>query len=135
MIYEYNLTIPANTPASDPAYLEMPLGPGIIHKLEVEFPLGCNKAVLVALLRGLHQIWPTNPDGALSANAYTISYPEYQPLEEAPFQVEAYGWSPGTAYSHTITIRIGVLPREVLEPGREALHFMGRLKNLIFGRA
>ena len=134
MIYEYNLTIPANTLAASPASLTLPLAPGIIHKFEVEFPAGCNKAVLVTLRRGLHQVFPTNPDGQLAANAYTISYPEYYSVEDKPHQLEAYGWSPDTTYSHTITIRIGVLPRDVLEPGRDAITFLGRLRGLLFGR-
>lgn len=134
MLYSYDLTIPANTLASAPVKVDMPVGPGILHKLEVEFPPGCNKAVLVSIRRGLHQVYPTNPDGALKANAYTISTAEYYSVMEAPHQLEAYGWSPGTTYPHVITIRMGILPTEVLEPGREALTFLNRLRLLMFGK-
>lgn len=133
MIYEYDLVVPANTLLTSPASVKLVLCHGIIHKLEVSFPPGCHNTVKVVIQRALHQVWPTNPDGQLKSNAYTISYPEWYPLEEAPYELTAYGWSPGTSYSHTISIRIGIERREVLEPGREAITFLGRLKTFVFG--
>lgn len=133
MIYTYQLTVPAGTLAASPVSLDMPIGHGIIHKLEVEFPFGCNGAVRVTINRALHQVWPTNQDASLSANGYTIVGTEYEPIETPPYQLEAFGWSPGTAYSHIVTIRIHQLDRAVLEPGREAITFLGRMRALLFG--
>lgn len=133
MIYEYDLTIPANTLVSAPVRQIMLIDRGIIHKVEVEFPGGSNKAVLVTIRDALHQVYPTNPDGQLKANNFTISGSEWLEVEEPPYQLEAYGWSPGTTYQHVITIRLYQLPREVLEPGRDAMNFLGRLRGLLFG--
>lgn len=134
MIFEYDLTIPANTPLLTPARGTMKLSAGIIHKVEVTFPAGCNRAVLVTLRRALHQVWPTNPSGQLKANNYTISFPVFYPLEDAPFEMQVYGWSPGTTYPHIITVRLGISPRSVLDPGSSERGIIGRLGEAILGK-
>ena len=134
MIYEYDLVVPLNTLEASPASVEMKLCHGIVHKLEVTFPPGCHNAVKVVVRRALHQVWPTNPDGQLKANGYTISYPVWYELEEAPYILTAWAWSPGTTYSHTITIRLGIQRREILQPGQEERGIIKRLGALILGR-
>lgn len=108
---------------------------GILHKIEVDFPPGCRKMVKVIIrCPGLFQVSPLNPDGQHKADAYTISYPAWYPLEEEPYMLVAEAWSPGTTYPHNITIRLGIEKREALEPGREAIGILTRLRDLIFGR-
>ena len=134
MIYEYDLVLPADTKEATPEPLVMQLTHGIIHRVEISFPSGCNGQVKVVIRRALHQVFPTNPDGQLKANGFTISGPVWYELEEAPYQLEAYGWSPDTSYDHTITIRLYIERREVLEPGAETVGIIGRLGALILGR-
>ncbi len=134
MVFEYDLVIPADTKAADPVKLEMPLASGIIHKVECQFLFGCRGLVFVAIKRALHQVFPANPDGAFKAEGYVISFPCYYSLEESPYQLEAYGWSPGTTYQHIVTIRLGIEDRAVLEPPRPEVGFLSKLEQLIFGR-
>lgn len=133
MIYEFDIVVPANTSASNPVVQEMRLSRGIIHKLEVQFPYGCRFMVKIAIRRGLHQVWPTNPDGSIKAEGFTVSFPVFYPLEKAPYKLQALAWAPGTTYSHTVTVRLGIEPREVLMPERPELGFLKRLEQLIFG--
>ena len=134
MIFELDLVVPANTLATAPVRLDMLLDHGIVHRVEVGFPFGCNGKVLVVIRRALHQVWPTNPEGRLKANGFTISFPAWEELLAEPYQLEAYGWSPGTTYAHTIQIRLGVLPLEVLQPGREQGGVIRRLGEPLLGR-
>jgi len=134
MIYEYDLAIPANTLATAPVSQEMPLARGIIHKIELSYPAGCNNMVLVALKRGLHQVSPLNTQGQHKSNFHTISFATWYEMLDLPYQLEAYGWSPGTTYSHTVTIRIGILPKEVLMPEDKATPILQKLNRWFFGR-
>lgn len=134
MIFEYDLTIPANTSVAVPAKGEMKVARGIIHKVEVTFPAGCNRAVLVTIRRALHQVWPTNPDGQLKANNYTISFPVWYEIDQPPYEMQVYGWSPGTTYPHVITVRLGISSREVLDPGSSERGILGRLGEAILGK-
>lgn len=133
MVFEYDFTIPANTPASAKVRLDMKLARGIVHQLSISFPAGCRGQVFLAINRALHQVWPTNPDGQFKGEFFPIQGAVYEPLEEPPYTLEAYGWSPGTAFDHTATIRLWLLPREVLEPGRQAVGVLERLGGLLFG--
>ena len=135
MIYEYDLTVPANTPAADPVSVDMALSPGIIHRLEVSWPAGCNNMVHIAVKRGLHQVWPTNPDGTLKGNMYTLSIPVWYELEDYPANLEAYGWSPGASYNHTVTIRLAIERREILQPADASLPILQKLSRWFFGRS
>ena len=133
MLYAYELVVPANTPESAPVSQVMKLTVGVVHKLEVFFPAGNLHLVKVVIMDGLHQVWPTNPDGQLKADNYTISYPVWYELTGEPYELTAYGWSPGTTYNHTITIRLGLDRREILLPGEASAGILQRLGKLIFG--
>lgn len=134
MIFEYDLTIPARTTKADPVSVEMPLARGILHKVEVIFPPGCHHKVFLTINRALHQVVPLNPDGYLKGDTFPISDYMFQPLEEAPHRLEAYGWAPDTTYDHTVVIRLGILPREILQPELTPGGFFARLRDLLFGR-
>ena len=134
MIYEYDLVVAADTKEASPASVEMELSHGIVHKLEVSFPGGCKNTVKVVINRALHQVWPTNPDGQIKANGFTVSFPVWYELEEAPYLLTAWAWAPGTTYSHTVTIRLGIQRREHLQLPREEMGIIRRLGALILGR-
>ena len=134
MIYEYDLTVAAASTPAAPSTARLSLSHGIIHRLEVSYPPGCHNLVSVVLRRGVHQVWPTNPGGALRADAYTIALPVWEPLEEAPYELQVDGWAPLATYDHIITVRLGILPREVLAPTDKSAPLLQRLSNLIFGR-
>lgn len=135
MIYEYTLTVPAGTEQNDPAELRMKLTDGIVHKVEVIGDGGEHNLVRLVINDGLHQAFPTNPDGQFHPGFFSISYPEYYPLEVAPYELVASAWSPDTSYAHQVVIRLGIERRDVLEPAREAIGILGKLKDLIFGRS
>ena len=134
MIFEYDLVVPANTQANNAARLDMQLVKGVVHKLAVQFPAGCRSQVLVVINRAVHQVWPTNPDGQMKGDFFPIEGPVWYELDEAPYKLEAYGWSPGTNFNHTVTIRLWMERKEVLLPGQQAIGIMERLGTLIFGR-
>ena len=133
MIFEHTLTIDAGRTQAAPASTEMKLTKGIIHKVEITGDGGEHNLVFVVIRRGLHQVWPTNPDGQLHPGFFPISYPVWQPLEEEPYIMVIEGWAPDTTYNHTVTVRLGIQRREVLEPGREALGVIGKIRDLLFG--
>jgi hypothetical protein len=116
VFYDFSFQIEANTAKSDLHTQDVHLTHGIIHRVEIGFPAGCRGYAHVAIRHGLHQLWPTNPAGSFNADNYTIVINEYYPLHTAPYRLTLHGWSPGTAYPHTIEIRFGILPVEVLAP-------------------
>ena len=116
MFYDFSFTIPANTPKAIPHTEDVKLTHGIIHRVEVGFPEGCVKLVHCVIKEGLHQHWPTNPDGSFNTDGYTIAFNEFLDFTRKPYILTLVGWSPTTIYPHTLEIRIGILPERVLLP-------------------
>jgi len=116
MYYDFSFTIPANTTKASPHTEKVKLTHGIIHRVEVGFPPGCAGLAHCVIREGLHQHWPTNPDGSLNDDSYTISFNEFLELTRRPYTLTLAGWNLDDTYDHTLEIRIGVLPIDVLMP-------------------
>lgn len=115
MDFVYDLTIPAKTPANAPAELEIDVGAGVIHLVEIEEAPGCKGLVYAAVRQGLHQVWPTNPGGAYRSDGRVYSSPEHYPINPGDPLLVIQGWSLDETWPHTVQFRFSVLPEEVLE--------------------
>ena len=116
MFYDFSFTIPANTTEADPQELVCKLTYGIIHRVEIIFPSGCAGLAHLQIREGLHQYWPTNPDGAFNSNDERIEFSEYLELYRTPYELVLIGWNEDDTYPHTLEVRFGLLPVWVLQP-------------------
>ncbi|KKN35895.1 hypothetical protein LCGC14_0778990 [marine sediment metagenome] len=115
MFYEFDLTIPANTPKSAPAELEVFLSAGIVKQVEIQIPRGCRSLVHTIAVRGIHQVWPSNPDGSHKGDDARIVFNEDYDLVDPPHGFMLRGWSPDTSYIHVVTWRFQVVVVPVSE--------------------
>ena len=114
MIYSWNLVFHSGTTRETEEIYEVELDPGIITKLEITFPTGCAGLVKVHINDEIHQVFPTNPDDVFTGNGNTIAFATYHPIFEVPYALQICGWNEDDTYDHTVSIRMGILPREVL---------------------
>jgi len=119
MIFNYNITIPANTPQNNPIRRVLKLTYGIIHFLEILSSYGCAGMVYCAIYEGEHQVFPTNPDDYFRLTGVPIQGREFYPIVNFPFELEFRGWSPGTRYEHVVTVRLWMLRPWELMPFSE----------------
>ena len=110
MIYVYSITTPANTLASAKLKTVLPLPISKISEVSLQFPSGAVGYHHVQINRGLHQLWPLNPDGDFATSGETVHWFEDYDLDQPPLQLEAYTWNLDTTYDHTVTIRIVTTP-------------------------
>ena len=134
MLFEYPLTVPADTAEAAPEPLECPLAAGTVTRVDVQFPAGCAGMVHVSIWRSDHQVWPVNLDGDIAGEDAIISWPESYDLDDEPFGFEVRGWSPDTTYPHVITFRFTLLSLEETRDVRGLLGLLRRLANLLLGR-
>lgn len=134
MLFEYELTVPADTAEASPVTLEALLCAGTVTRVDVQFPAGCAGMVNVAIWRHDHQVWPINLDGAIAGEDAIISWPVSYDLEDEPFAFTIKGWSPGTTYDHLITVRFALLSLEEAQGARGLPGLLRRLAALILGR-
>ena len=116
MYYDFSFTVPKDTPAKKPEELEVKLTHGIIHRVEIGFPSGCAGLVHLCIKRGIHQVWPLNSEGDFNSDDYTIAFNEFYELFSAPYLLTLHGWNLDDAFPHTLEIRFGILPVDVLQP-------------------
>jgi hypothetical protein len=116
VFYDFAITVAPTDTATSPKKEVLQLERGIIHRVEVQFPIGTRATVHCQVKRALHQVWPKNPQGDFSSDGYTIAWDDFYPLETVPYQLEAVLWSTADTYSYDIVLRFGILPRELLTP-------------------
>ena len=125
MFYAWNFVLPVGKSASSKTKRVLDLERGTITRCEVVFPSGCCGLVYVHINRALHQVYPKNPDYQYTGNGDTIVSSDEYEIKEEPFQLEFYGWNTDDIYTHTITVRIQLVPkREIIRLAvAEALRF------------
>ena len=109
MFYDFAILVPVNTSESSPAEQDLKLTHGIIHRIEVQFPIG---TLALAHCRLEHHSFgelPTNPSGSFATDGYTIPIDEYLEFFAEPYIIRATCWNDDDTYPHTITVRIGML--------------------------
>ena len=116
MYYDFAVLVETKHTVDSPKEQELVLTHGIIHRVEVEFPAGCRGQVCLQLFHREHQVWPTNIDEAFNGEGYTVPIDEHYELTSEPYVLKAVAWGVSCNYPHTITVRIGILPEEVLVP-------------------
>lgn len=112
MIFVFPIVIPASTAEAAPVIQTLKLTRGRITQVQVQFPSGHQGLTHLGLSRGLHQMYPTNPEARFSSSAEAITFLEDLLLGAAPFSVEARAWNTDDTYEHTITVRVVMEPLE-----------------------
>lgn len=134
MFYSFSLTVPAGKTEASPAKLDMKLSRGIITRVFIGFPVGCNRYVYCRVRDpGLHQVYPTNPDHVFRWSGSEIVWDEYHELG-APYTLVAEGWAPSAVYNHTIDFRFAVLPVEIAQPLLRLADIIDKLARLFVRR-
>lgn len=112
MDYNVTLSVPAWTLKAAPAVLPVLLTKGIIVKVRVGMPDGCADLVHVVVVRGGHQVWPSNPDGNYAWNDYVHEIEASYLLDDQPLTMKVVAWNEDTAHSHNVTVGFNLLPLE-----------------------
>lgn len=126
MIFVYAITTPANTPQSAPVVTNMELDAGQITHVDIQYPLGVSALANIQITDGLHQVFPTNSDGAFATSAETIGWNDDYLLNQPPYSLTAYSWNLDPLWPHTITVRfeIKALPKPTPDLAAEILSLL-----------
>lgn len=116
MFYDFAVIVPANTLESAPVEQVLKLTHGIIHRVEVQFPIGTQALTHCKIYEGGHQLYPTNPEGNFASDGYVIPIDDYFELSTGSYSLKVKAWNDDDTYAHTLTFRVGILPQEVISP-------------------
>jgi len=128
--FSYTVKVPKNTPKSAPVEQELPLTPGIVHRVRIRFPPGSKGKLHLKIMHGAHQFAPTNRDGDFIGNDEWIEWKEWYELVEHDTLMRAVAWNESTKHPHSVIVQLAVLPAEILNPmltGAKRQRFWQRL--------
>lgn len=109
MQYELRVTAPANGTRSTAEWRELAVVPGVIRRVELQFPDGCAGLVHAQVWRWWRCLWPTNPEADFMADGYVIGFEERYPMDEKPYTLWLRLWNLDDTYEHTVTLRVTLL--------------------------
>jgi hypothetical protein len=95
-LYEFDLTVPADTAQASAVSRTMPIDPGIVTRLSVQFPAGCVGMVHCQILRGLHVVMPNNAEATIKGDNVIVESEEELDVTHPPLFLIARAWSPDT---------------------------------------
>lgn len=133
MLYEVDVTAPANTPASAPVEEELVVAKGVVVKVEVQIPSGPMGLTRAQIFRAEHQLWPSNDGAYFKGDGWIISWPENLELLDEPLRLTFRVWNLDDTYEHTITFRVAMVPLALAEELRGLPGLLRRLANAILG--
>jgi len=116
MFYSYELTATAGGSSSSYQELDLDLSAGVIHQVDFMFPDDADKDLHVKVVRGGHQLWPTNVLGSLKGDNMIVSFREFMELTSARNNLTLRAWNTHATDDLNIIINIGILPREIMQP-------------------
>ena len=113
MDYDFDLSIPANTPESDPVTVEFKVPAGMITRVRIMIPEGCFGLVHVRIMHYEYQVWPSNPGEWYEGDGVQIEFDESYRLEEDWNPIRIEGYNEDDTYDHTIRVGLSVQPPSV----------------------
>ena len=116
MFYTYKLTATAAGSSSSYQDLDLDLSAGVIHQVDFMFPDDSEKDLHVKVLRGGHQLWPTNVLGYLQGDNMIVSFREFMELSSARNNLTLRAWNTHATDDKDIIINIGILPKDIMQP-------------------
>lgn len=110
MIYQAELTIPAQTPQGTPEIASFTLPFGVIKRIAILFPGGCAGLAHIQIFHNEYQVWPTTPGKSFLGDNTYLSFEENYELGDAWNNVKVVGWNDDDSYEHAIDVWLEELP-------------------------
>jgi len=127
LYYEYSLTVPKNTPKTNPISLPIKLREGILTTFVVHVPLGVASTTYVQLYDGDNIIAPWLPDEAITGDGAEIALHPYYKIPHDDYVLTIKAWNISTQYDHTLRFRLEILPEDIVFPGKRVVQTLTNL--------
>ena len=114
MLFETSITIPKETPSTNPELKMLGIAHGIITKIMVRPRAGHQNLAHCVILHHEHQIAPSTEGMDLHGEFFPIDWEEYYESYQPPYELKIKGWNDDDTFPHTFTIYVVVLPRKAI---------------------
>jgi len=111
-------TVPANTTKKNPFTEVLPIDRGIITRVDLKFPAGCQGLVSVQVYRYEYQIVPLNRDAWVTGDDEVVPTRPMHDALSAPYQLKVVIANEDDTYEHTVSVRVTVESEEEAIPSK-----------------
>uniref|UniRef100_A0A6H1ZNX8 Uncharacterized protein n=1 Tax=viral metagenome TaxID=1070528 RepID=A0A6H1ZNX8_9ZZZZ len=116
MFFSKNINVLYTYSEASPLDTELKLSAGVIHQVDILFPVNANREVYVRIFQAGYQLIPTNRDDWIRANNTVISTREFYDLVPGANILTVRAYNTHASDNFLISVNIGVLPRRILQP-------------------
>ena len=116
MFYAFSYTPIITNTETSPKILNLRLTAGVIHQVDILFQDGCDHETFIQIFDDNLQLWPSNREEKLRANASVISFREFYELSPGNNKLRAKIWTTLTTDFKEVIIQIGLLPKQIIQP-------------------
>jgi len=113
VIYNANITTLANRAKTNLKRTVLNVTRGLVYRVEFSFPSGSAGLMGVAVFDGLFQLWPSTVGEFFASDGETIAFDDMYLKEAAPYQLDIYTYNEDDTYPHSVSVRIGLVSKEV----------------------
>ena len=106
MLYQRTLTVPANTPETEPVSATLKLCAGVSTRRELVFHDGCHGLVKGRVNHGGWQLMPWSRDEWLAADGETVVDESPYPLDETMNAIVLMAYNEDTVNDHEVQLRV-----------------------------
>lgn len=133
MDYWFTKTTLANTAKADALELELKLTEGVITRVWMVHPEGCQGLAYAAIFEGGHQLYPHNPEESYHGNDVPMILDDNYELK-APALLKLKTWNLDDTYDHAVYLRITVLRPKIDVATQALIDALNIIKQLLTGR-
>lgn len=113
MIYSANITTNKDTAVTSTKRTNITVTKGLVYKVEFYFPSGSAGLMGVAVFDGLYQVWPSSVGEFFIGEDQVISFDDMYLKETAPYSFQCYTYNLDDTHGHSVSVRIGLVSKEV----------------------
>jgi len=115
MIYVANITTSKDTEQAALKKTTIHVTKGLVYKVEFYFPSGSAGLMGVAVFDGLFQVWPSTVGEFFVGEDHVVSFDDLYLKQSSPFEFQCYTYNNDDTYQHTVSVRIGLVSKEVFQ--------------------
>ena len=108
MIYAASITTSKGGSEEQAASTVLPVTPGLLWLLEVDFPPGCCGLAHIQIFDGLYQVFPATPGESFHGDACTVHLEDLYFKQAAPYEFVIKTWNEDDTWDHDLQVRVGM---------------------------
>ncbi len=114
MLFQADITITKGKTEADPTTEILPIAHGIITQIMVRPRAGHQNLAHLIIRHHEHQIAPSTEGMDIHGDFFPVDWGEYYESYQPPYELKLIGWNDSSAYSHTFTVYVVILPRKAI---------------------